>query len=124
VLPPARQDSATILSAAPSNGAANVYDLSLLPSSTNTSKRHCRNIAQHKRQPITCETLAEGEVEHAEQCAPGKGAKRKQEPLLRWCENAGIIAEIGRMAAQALAGTRESGLRAIWSSLEDGSAAP
>lgn len=35
----------------------------------------------------------------------------------------GIIAEIRRMRAQAPTGTRENGLRRIWSSREDGSAA-
>jgi hypothetical protein len=37
---------------------------------------------------------------------------------------AGIVAEIRRMSVQALVGTRENGLRATRSSIEDGSTAP
>ncbi len=79
-----RQDSTTILSTVSSNGTVNVYDLSLLPPRAQIQASEIAEISpvvtyDTKGSRLTCVTLAEGEVEHAEQRTPEMGAKRKRE---------------------------------------------
>ena len=64
-----------------SDGTVNVYDLSLLPSSTPLEASGIPEISpvvtyDSKGSRLTCITLAEGDVDHPEQ---PKGAKRKRD---------------------------------------------
>ena len=82
-LPSTLRDSTTILSSVSSDGTVNVYDLSLLPSSTPTETSDISEISpvvtyDSKGSRLTCITLAEGDVDHSEH-TPAKGAKRKRD---------------------------------------------
>jgi protein MAK11 len=79
-----RRDSTTILSSVSSDGTFNVYDLSLLPPPAPITPSDIPEISpvvtyDSKGTRLTCVTLAEGEVDHAEQPSPEKVAKRKRE---------------------------------------------
>jgi protein MAK11 len=83
-LPSTRQNSTTILSSVSSEGTVNVYDLSLLPPPAPIASNDIPEISpvvtyDSKGSRLTCVTLAEGEVDHAEQPSPEKVAKRKRE---------------------------------------------
>ena len=80
----ARRDSTTILSSVSSDGTVNVYDLLLLPPSAPIAPSNIPEISpvvtyDSKGSRLTCVTLAEGDVDHAEQHSPGKVTKRKRE---------------------------------------------
>jgi protein MAK11 len=67
-----------------SDGTVNVYDLSLLPSSTPIEASGIPEISpvvtyDSKGSRLTCITLAEGDVDHPEPRTPEKGAKRKRD---------------------------------------------
>jgi hypothetical protein len=83
-LPSTRRDSTTILSSVSSDGTVSVYDLSLLPPPAPIAPSDIPEISpvvtyDSKGSRLTCVTLAEGEVDHAERPSPGKVAKRKRE---------------------------------------------
>jgi hypothetical protein len=83
-LPSTQRDSTTILSSVSSDGTANVYDLSLVPPPAPIAPSGIPEISpvvtyDSKGTRLTCVTLAEGEVDHAEQTSPEKVAKRKRE---------------------------------------------
>ena len=66
-----------------SDGTVNVYDLSLLPSSTPIEASGIPEISpvvtyDSKGSRLTCITLAEGDVDHSDH-TPVKGAKRKRD---------------------------------------------
>ena len=78
-----RRDSTTILSSVSSNGTINVYDLSLLPPPTPIAPSDIPEISpavtyDSKGTRLTCVTLAEGDVDHAEKPSPEKVIKRKR----------------------------------------------
>jgi protein MAK11 len=83
-LPSTQRDSTTILSSVSSDGTVNVYDLSILPPPAPIAPSDIPEISpvvtyDSKGSRLTCVTLAEGEVDHAEQPSPEKVAKRKRE---------------------------------------------
>ncbi|KAF8489911.1 WD40-repeat-containing domain protein [Russula emetica] len=83
-LPSTRRDSTTILSSVSSDGTVNVYDLSVLPPPAPIAPSDIPEISpvvtyDSKGTRLTCVTLAEGEVDHAEQTSSEKVAKRKRE---------------------------------------------
>lgn len=84
-LPSTRRDSTTILSSSvSSDGTVNVYDLSLLPPPASIAPSDIPEISpvvtyDSKGSRLTCVTLADGEVDHAEEPSPEKVAKRKRE---------------------------------------------
>ena len=84
-LPSTRRDSTTILSSSvSSDGTVNVYDLSLLPPPATTAPSDIPEISpvvtyDSKGSRLTCVTLAEGDVDHAEQPSHEKVEKRKRE---------------------------------------------
>jgi protein MAK11 len=83
-LPSTRRNSTTILSSVCSDGTINVYDLSLLPPPAPIAPSSIPEISpvvtyDSKGTRLTCVTLAEGEVDHAEQPSPDKVVKRKRE---------------------------------------------
>ena len=87
-LPSTGRDSTTILSSVSSDGTVNVYDLSLLPppASVVTVPSDIPEILpvvtyDSKGSRLTCVTLAEGDMGHAEQPSPEKVVKRKRESV-------------------------------------------
>ena len=84
-LPSTGRDSTTILSSVSSDGTVNVYDLSLLPPpAVMIAPSDVPEISpvvtyDSKGSRLTCVTLAEGDVDHAEQHSTEKVIKRKRE---------------------------------------------
>jgi hypothetical protein len=85
-LPSTGREPTTILSSVSSDGTVNVYDLSLLPPPAPVAiePSDVPEISpvvtyDSKGSRLTCVTLAEGDVDHAEQHSTEKVAKRKRE---------------------------------------------